>query len=142
MDALGWSRLYTSFKTASDDLCHSLALSARRLCIDLLYPTITALLLACRLISLNKNPGVCPIGIGAILTVTRDDIQEVTGTLQHCAGQISVCAVCELFKNEDSDAILLIDASNAFKLLDRLTALHNILYTSVPLTGHGTYQHI
>ena len=125
MDALDWRRLWTSFKTASDDLC----LSARRLCTDLLDPTITAPLLACRLIALNKNPGVCPIGIGetprriidkAILTVTSDDIQEVTGTLQLCAAQISVCAVRELFQNEDSDAILLIDPSNAFYSLNSL----------------------
>ena len=32
----------------------------------------------------------------------------------------------ELFQNEDSDAILLIDASNAFYSLNHLTALHYI----------------
>ena len=54
--------------------------------------------MACRLITLNKNPGVRPIGAGetaqriltkAILSKTRGDVQDVTGTAQLCAGQLS-----------------------------------------------------
>ena len=67
----------------------------------------------------------------AILTVTRLDIQEAAGSLQHCAGQISgieatVHAVNSLFQQEETEAILLVDASNAFNSLDYLSALHNI----------------
>ena len=52
---------------------------------------------ACRLIALNKNPGVRPIGIcevvrriisKAILPITRGDIQDTAGSLQLCAGQM------------------------------------------------------
>ncbi len=32
IDALGWRRLCTSFKSASADLCHSLAQTAKRIC--------------------------------------------------------------------------------------------------------------
>ena len=95
---LPWRRLCTSFKSASNDLCHSLAISAQRLCTNFVDPSAIAPFLACRLIALDKNPGVRPIGIGdtarqiiakAILAATKVDIQEAAGTLQLCAGQIS-----------------------------------------------------
>ena len=117
-----------------------MANTAQRLCTDMIDPSITAPLLACRLIALNKNPGVRPIGIGdtarriiakAILTITKTDIQDAAGSVQLCAGQISgieaaVHAVDSLFQQENTEAILLVDASNAFNSLNRLTALHNI----------------
>ena len=140
LDALGWRRLCTSFKSASQDLCHSLALTAKRICTNLIDPACIAPLLACRLIALNKNPGVRPIGVGeiprrviakAILFIVRQDIQEAAGSIQLCAGQIAgveaaVHAVHSLFHNEETEAVLLVDASNAFNCLNRLTALHNI----------------
>ena len=54
--------------------------------------------LACRLIARNKNPGVRLIGIcetsrsiiaKAVLSVTRQDIQQAAGALQLCAGQVA-----------------------------------------------------
>ena len=51
MDAHSWRKLCTSFKAASDELCNSLALVARRLCTD---PAGIAPFLACRLIALDK----------------------------------------------------------------------------------------
>ena len=140
LDAVCWRRLCTSFKAASQSLCQSLANTARRLCTDIVDPSITAPLFACRLIALNKNPGVRPIGIGdtarriiakAILTIAKTDIQDAAGSVQLCAGQISgieaaVHAVDSLFQQENTEAILLVDASNAFNSLNRLTALHNI----------------
>ena len=140
LDAHGWRRLCTSFKTASFELCQSLALTAKRLCTEFVDPVSIAPLMACRLIALDKNPGVRPIGIGdtarriiakAILNITRQDIQEVAGSVQLCAGQISgieaaVHAVRTLFHREETEALLLVDASNAFNSLNRQTALHNI----------------
>ncbi len=74
----------------------------------------------------------------AILTITRQDIQETTGSVQLCAGQISgieaaVHAVTTLFQKDDTEAILLVDASNAFNTLNRLVALHNIRRLCPPL---------
>ena len=97
-------------------------------------------LLACRLIALDKCPGVRPIGIcetarriisKAVLSVAKADLQEAAGSLQLCAGQIAgieaaVHAVREAFSNDDVDAVLLVDASNAFNSLNRDAALHNI----------------
>lgn len=140
LDALSWRRLCSSFKTASQELCHSLALTARRLCTNLVDPASVASLLSCRLIALNKNLGVRPIGIGdtarriiakAILSITRQDLQAAAGSLQLCAGQIAgieagVHAVQSLFQMKDTEAVLLVDASNAFNALNWQTALHNI----------------
>ena len=88
-----------------------------------------------------------PIGIGttarrimakAILTVTRMYIQEAAGSVQLCAGQISgieasVHAVRSLFERDETEAVLLVDASNAFNSLNRLSALHNICRLCPPL---------
>ena len=73
--------------------CAILLLSLLSICLSAI-----ALLLACRLIALNKNPGVHPFRIGdtarwiiakAILTITRMGIQEAAGSLQLSGGQIS-----------------------------------------------------
>ena len=65
------------------------------------------------------------------MTVTRLDIQEAAGSLQLCAGQISgieaaVHTVDSLFQQDETEAVLLVDAKNAFNSLNRLSALHNI----------------
>ena len=140
IDAHCWRRLCTSFKSASNDLCHSLALLARRLCVSFVDPRGLSSLLSCRLIALDKCPGVRPIGIcetvrriisKAVLSVTNTDLQEAAGSLQLCAGQIAgieaaVHTMREAFLNEGSEAVLLVDARNAFKSLNREAALHNI----------------
>ena len=87
------------------------------------------------MIAINKNPGVCPIGIGeiprliiakAILSTLKGDVQDATGTLQLCAGQISgieaaIHSMRNLFEKKETEAVLL-DASNAFNSLNRLVA--------------------
>ena len=83
-----------------------------------------------------------PIGIGetprriiakALLAMTRSDILETVGSTQLCAGQIAgaesaVHAVRECFQLEGTEAVLLVDASNAFNSLNRNVALHNIQF--------------
>ena len=74
----------------------------------------------------------------AILTVTKLDIQNAAGSLQLCAGQISgtesaVHAVHSMFHQEDTEAIMLVDAKNAFNSLNHLCALHNIQRLCPPL---------
>jgi hypothetical protein len=60
LDAHEWKRLCTSHKGVSRDLCASLASVARRICSSYVDPTSIGPLLACRLIALNKHPGVRP----------------------------------------------------------------------------------
>ena len=105
-------------------------------------PRCVSPLLACRLITLDKNPGVGPIGIGetprriiakTLLVVTRSDVLETVGSTQLCAGQIAaaesaVQAVRECFQLEGTKAVLLVNASNAFNSLNRNVALRTIQF--------------
>ena len=55
----------------------------------------------------------------------------MVGPLQTCAGhgagaESAVHAMREIFEDEHTDAVLLIDASNAFNCMNRYTALHNV----------------
>ena len=132
---------------ASDELCSAIASFARRLCTAFLSPDILSPFLACRLIALDKSPGVLPIGVcevvrrivaKAALYIIPDDTQVAAGPHQLCAGQIAgteaaVHAGRSVFDNDDSDAILLVDATNAFNSLNRSVALHNIQQLCPPL---------
>ena len=112
---------------------------ARRPCVQNVDPAILQPFIACRLIPLSKNPGVRPIGIcetlrrvigKAILRVVGPNIRLATGMVQLCAGQKSGCesavhAMRTLF-NGDAEGVLLLDAFNAFNLINRQAMLHNI----------------
>ena len=124
--------------------CHSLASVARRICTSYVDPKSISPLLACRLIALDKKPGVRPIGIGdtarqiiakAVLSVAKPDIQEASGCLQMCGGQISgieaaVHAMRTIFNSSDTEAVLLVDATNS---LNRQVTLQNIRRLCPPL---------
>ena len=99
-------------------------------------------LVASRLIALDKNPGVCPIGVGevvrriisrTILSVVKLDILEAAGYSQLCAGQdagneaaVHGIAMRAIYDNPSTEAVLLADASNAFNNLNHQIALRNI----------------
>ena len=142
LDSYAWRRLCSSFGNFSADLCSSVAAVARRLCSSYVDPQCIRALLSCRLIALNKLPGVRPIGVGetcrriigkAVLSVLGHDVLETVGSAQLCAGQKGGCeaavhALRSSFEFESSEAILLVDAKNAFNSLNRRTALLNILH--------------
>ena len=81
-----------------------------------------------------------PIGVGevvrgiisrAILSVVKLDILEPAGYSQLCAGQdagneAAVHAMRAIYDDPSTEAVLLVDASNAFNNLNRHVALHNI----------------
>ena len=67
----------------------------------------------------------------AIVRVTKDDVMYITGGLQVCTDQQAGCETVKhimnsLFSDSDNDAVLLIDASNAFNQLSQTAALLNI----------------
>ena len=62
-DAASWRKLCTAFKKASANLCHSIALIAKKPCSSYVDPQGLSPLLASHLIALSKNPGVRPIRI-------------------------------------------------------------------------------
>ena len=96
--------------------------------------------MACRLVPLNKNPGVRPIGIceclrrivgKAVLSVVGPYVREVIGALQLCAGQdvgieAAIHTMSDVLNERESDGILLVDAHNAFNNLNRQAALLNV----------------
>ena len=64
LDAYFLAKNVYCFKATSTSLCQSLADVAKHLCSFLVDPESVSPLLACRLVALDKCPGVCPIGIG------------------------------------------------------------------------------
>ena len=97
-------------------------------------------LMSSRLIPLDKSPGLRPIGIGevpqrmvgkSIATILKDDIKNSIGALQVCAGQDAGCeaavhAMRRMFEQDETEAVLLVDAANAFNSVNREVFLHNI----------------
>ena len=69
----------------------------------------------------------------SIISIIKPDIISSIGSLQLSEGLPSGCeaaahAMQEIFEKEGTDAILLVDASNAFNSLNRQVLLHNIRY--------------
>ena len=147
LDSHVWRRLCTSHKGASRDLCTSLASVAVRVCTSYVHPSSISPLLACRLIALDKHPGVHPIGIGdtarriiakAVLSIVQPDIQDAAGCQQMCGGQIcgieaAVHATRQAFGSENCETALLADATNAINSLNCQTALQNIRHLCPPI---------
>ena len=70
LDADGWRRILTSrvFGTSSTDLRKTFAQLIKRICIEELETTTSLeAFTACRLIPLDKKPGLRPIGVGEVL---------------------------------------------------------------------------
>ena len=124
-------------------LCNSLVAVAHHLCVNDVDSGKLMAIVACRLIPLDKIPGVRPIGVGdaprwmikkAILHVIGNDIQMSTGALQTCAGhdtgsEAVIHAMRVVFEDNDTRAALLLDTTNAFNLVNCQAALHNISCT-------------
>ena len=140
LDAYAWRRLCSSFGSASRNLCSALAAVGRRICTTIVNPEGLSAFVACRLIPLDKCPGVRPIGVGevprrilakAVLRIVGQDVEEAAGPLQVCAGQDGGCeaavhAMRRIFHHPDTEGVLLVDATNAFNTINRQAALHNI----------------
>ena len=140
LDSANWRRLCTMYRGQSRRLCTAMSMLAKRLCTSYIDPAVLQPFVACRLIPLSKNPGVRPIGIcetlrriigKAIMRVVGPEIQSVVGVSQLCVRQKSGCeaavhAMRRLFIDENTEGLLLVDASNAFNSLNRQVMLQNI----------------
>ena len=149
----------SNYRQATEHLCDALhPACARRCSVDpsSLVAYTAQHSTACRLIPLNKNPGVRPIGIGevmrrilgkAILQLIRHEVMDAAGSLQLCAGQDSgieaaIHAMAEVFSDPATEGVLLADATNAFNSLNREVALRNVqhLCPSLAQLTTNTYQ--
>ena len=148
MDSNQYRMILTSnrMKNECKALREQVALLAKRLATKVLDPATLDALVACRLIPLNKNPGVRPIGIGEVLRrvmgkaigwCLKQDLMEATGPLQASSGfrggaEAAIHAMRQVFEDDNCEAVILVDASNAFNLLNRQVALHNMQRTCPP----------
>ena len=111
----------------------ALADVAKKLCVKSDQTDSLEAFLASRLIPLDKNPGLRSIGVSqfirrimvpTVVHTLKEDIIRSVGNLQVCAGHESGCeatihAISQIFNEEDSEAVLLIDASNTFNAVNR-----------------------
>ena len=102
-------------------------------------PSSLEAFLARHLMPLDKNPGLRPIGVHEVLqriagkvivTNTIDDILTSVGSLQvfggHEPGFDSLMhAMHTAYEEQSAEAVLLVDASNAFSSVDRNAFLHS-----------------
>ena len=81
------------------------------------------------------------------MRIVQTDVATAPGPLQVCASlqggcEAAVHAMREVFKSDDTEAILLVDAANAFNNLNRKAALHNLQFICPALATIlvNTYQ--
>ena len=143
MDADQWFHILGSsaFGQQSEELAEAIAKMMKIMCREKLVDKDSLVpIMACRLIPLNKDPGIRPIGIGeflrriigkAVLTILRDEIAQQAGSLQSCAGvkggiEANIHAMKEFYDNEENQGLIQVDASNVSNLLNRKNLITNI----------------
>ena len=92
------------------------------------------------MIPLDKNPGLRPIGVGEVLqrmagkvivSHLKEDIIQSVRSLQVCAEQDAgyeslIHAMRTIYEDQSGEAVLLVDASNAFNPINRNVFFHNV----------------
>ena len=152
IDAEGWQRFLCSraFGQEAENLCTAIAKLAQKLATESVDPAYLSAFTACRLIALDKQPGIRPVGVGellrrivgkAIAKLVKRDVAKSTAPLQSCGGvrggaEAAVHALRRIWEDGDTEAVLLVDASNAFNRLNRKAALQN---TSIICPELSTY---
>ena len=140
LDANELRRILTHFGQQSIEISKTIAKIARKLANEELNPELLEPYSACRLIPLDKNPGVRPIGIGEVMrrimgrTITKclkNELMSVGSNYQLCLGQkrgidYSIHTPRDQYSKTSADAVLLIVAENAFNSLNQKLALKNI----------------
>ena len=106
LDVDGWRRMLTSnvFSSCTSDLRKTIADFMKHIYINKIESqnNITSLetFIASRLVPLDKNPSVRPIGIGEVLcriagkvvmSIVKDDVTKAVGNLQLCREQDAGC---------------------------------------------------
>ena len=145
MDAELYQRILCSknLKTEGKVLREKVAVFTRNLLKTAYHPSLLEGYTSYRLTPLDKNPGIRPVGVGEVLrrivgkTIAgflKEEIKEAAGSLQVCAGhsagsEAAIHAMSQVFVEEGTDGILLIDESNAINQMNRSVALHNIQIT-------------
>ena len=131
-----------SFGNQCNDLCGALARFTRKLATTNIESAPILPFLSCRMIGLDKNPGIRPVRIGetfrrivtaALIQNFRGKTQNATGPMQTCEDaqsgvEAAVHTMSGIFDDSTTECILFVDADNAFNRLNRQAALHNISF--------------
>ena len=97
---------------------------------------------ACRLIPLDRKPGLRPIGVEevlqriagkAVIMLFKNEVTHAAAALQFSAGQDAgvqavVRTMHDIFSEENTEVVLLIDAEDTFISINRKLMLHNIIF--------------
>ena len=142
VDGEAWKRLLCSKSggKTSEALCDSIANIVRRLASEHVDPMCIEAIVNCRLIPLDKNPGIRPIGIGEVLrrimgkamsSFTKEDTMKSVGALQLSVGheggvEAAAHAMRDIYDESETQGVLFVDAENAFNSMNRKAALHNV----------------
>ena len=103
---------------------------------------------------LNKHPRLRPTGVGEalwcitaklVLPAIQEDTTASVGLLQvhaghHAGYEAPLHAMHSIFDEENTDAVLLIEAGNAFNTLNRKVILHNILIICPAISTYYNFQ--
>ena len=114
-------------------------LTIKKLCLEKDFANTLQAFLSCRLNPLDKNPWFQPIGVKKVLgrifgelivSTLRHYFITSVGPFQLCLGLESGCetavhAIYKVYKEKHTDAVLLVDAANAFNSVNRKGFLHN-----------------
>ena len=157
ISADAWRRLLSAFGQTSTNLCKLVAKFAKRLATSIIPTDDLIAYNGCRLVALDKCPGVRPIGIGEVIRritgriivdCIRQDLKSLSGNMQLCLGQKcgieqAIHSIRHSFDHPENEAILLNDAKNAFNVINRRTALENVkaLCPSLHVALQNSYSH-
>ena len=134
MDVEGYHRILVSnqFGTSNTDMCKTFAEVIRRLCMNLIKTKYRSSFVF-RLMPLDTNPRLRPIGVGEVLrymaskvtvSLLKEDVIETTGSLQVYEGQdtaieAAIYSMNEMYNAEETGSMLLADVKNAFNSVNK-----------------------
>ncbi|KAL5266928.1 hypothetical protein ACHWQZ_G004092 [Mnemiopsis leidyi] len=144
IDADGWQRFLCSrsFGKETENLCSTIAEFTRKIASSEINPIYLTAFTASRLIPLDKGDekhSVRPIGVGEVLRrnvgktiiqLLKFDVAQTTAPIQTCGGikggvEAAVHGLRSIWEESGTEAIILVDASNAFNCLNRKVGLQN-----------------
>ena len=143
MDEDGWRRILVSrdYGDAGNDLRKVIASLIKKICIEEIDDSSLSPLMTSRLVPLNKNSSLRPIGVGQVLRQVMgkvavsaffEDVTTPSSDAQICGrssgSEAAIHAMRRIFQHENSDAFILIDAVNGFNNLNRKVFLYNIKF--------------
>ena len=142
MDADGWrnTRVLKCFRKYGENVRKSVAVMTQKHCDWITSDKSLETLSACRLIPLDKGPGVRPIWVGEVLSriigkvvmcLPKNHIMNFSSDIEMFVGQ-KLCneaathTMINFYKQEETEAVIFVDAANTFNNINRKVLFHDI----------------